>query len=58
MRLKFPDLTGIHCQFENPDKIRGRAKEISEMATKLIKSIERPQLFTKLKDRFLEIWRA
>ena len=58
MRLKFPDLTGIHCQFENPAKMKCRASEISEIATKLIRKFEQPRLFSKLKDRFLEVWRA
>ena len=58
MRLKFPDLTQIHCQFENPLKLRDRAFEISEIASKMIKRIEEPRLLKRLKERVLEIWRA
>ena len=58
MRLKFPDLTQIHCQFENPAKLKDRAFEISEIASKMIKKIEEPKLFKRLKDRILEIWKA
>lgn len=58
MRLKFPDLTQIHCQFENPLKLKDRAQEISGIATKLIKKIEEPLLFKRLKERVLEIWKA
>lgn len=57
MRLKFPDMTQIHAQFENPMKLKFRANEISQMASKLISKLEQPQLFTRLKDRILEIWR-
>ena len=58
MRLKFPDMTRIHAQFENPDQMKIRAKEISKVAQKLIRKIEDPQLFNRLKSRMLEIWRA
>ena len=58
MRLKFPDMTQIHAQFENPAKLRFRAKEISEMASKVIKSIEKPRLIGRLKDRILEYWKS
>jgi len=58
MRLKFPDLTQIHAQFENPEMLKSRAAEISQMASKWIKKIEEPRLFSKLKDRFLEVWGA
>jgi hypothetical protein len=58
MRLKFPDLTQIHAQFENPMKVKDRAFEISQIAAKMIKKIEEPKLFKRLKERVLEIWRA
>ena len=58
MRLKFPDLTQIHAQFDNPDLLKFRAIEISQMASKLIKRVEDPKLFRRLKGRLLEIWRA
>jgi len=58
MRLKFPDLTQIHANFENPNMLRMRASEISQMASKVIKKVEDPKLFRRLKDRILEIWRA
>lgn len=58
MRLKFPDLTQIHCQFENPQMIKDRAKEISQIATNLIHKLEEPRLLRRLTNRVLEIWRA
>jgi hypothetical protein len=58
MRLKFPDLTQIHAQFENPMKVKDRAFEISEMASKMIKKIEEPKLFKRLKERIVEMWSA
>jgi len=58
MKLKFPDLTQIHAQFENPMKLKNRAQEISQMASKVIRKFEQPMLFRKLKDRILEIWRT
>jgi hypothetical protein len=58
MRLKFPDLTQIHAQFENPLKLKDRAFEISEIASKFIKKMDEPKLFKRLKDRILEIWRS
>lgn len=58
MKLKFPDLTMIHAQIENPTKLKFRAKEISQIATKLLKRIEEPRLFGRLKERILEVWRA
>ena len=58
MKLKFPDLTQIHAQFENPMKLKDRAQEISEMASKVIRKVNEPKLFHRLKDRILEIWKA
>jgi hypothetical protein len=58
MKLKFPDLTQIHCQFENPDKLKVRAKEISSVARKMIQKFQEPMLFMRLKDRILDIWRT
>ena len=56
MRLNFPDLTQIHCNFENPDVVKRRSAEISEIASKLIKKIEEPKLFKRLKERVMEVW--
>jgi hypothetical protein len=58
MRLKFPDLTQIHANFENPNMLKFRASEISQMASKVIKKVEEPKLFRRLKERILEIWSA
>jgi hypothetical protein len=58
MRLKFPDLTQIRAQFENPNMLRLRASEISKMAANVIKKVEEPKLFRRLKERILEIWSA
>ena len=58
MKLKFPDLTQIHAEFENPMKLQDRAQQISQMASKVIRKVNEPNLFNRLKDRILEIWRA
>lgn len=58
MRLKFPDLTQIHANFENPNMLKLRASEISKLAAHVIKKVEDPKLFKRMKDRILEIWRA
>ena len=58
MKLKFPDLTQIHAQFENPMKLKDRAKHISAIAGKLIRKFEEPKLFGRLRERILEVWKA
>lgn len=58
MRLKFPDLTHIQAQFENPNMLKFRAHEISQMASKVIKKVEDPKLFRRLKERILQVWSA
>lgn len=58
MRLNFPDLTQIHAQFENPMKVKERSFEISQIAAKMIKKIEEPRLFKRLKERIVEMWMA
>lgn len=58
MRLKFPDMTHIHAQFDNPLKLQLRAKDISQIAGKVIRKFEQPKLFGRLKERILEVWRS
>ncbi len=58
MKLKFPDLTQIHAQFENPMQLKDRAKEISHIAQNIIRKFEKPRLLGKLKERILEMWGA
>jgi hypothetical protein len=58
MRLKFPDLTQVHAQFENPNMLKLRASEISKMASQVIKKVEDPKLFRRLKERILQVWSA
>jgi len=58
MRLKFIDTTQIHAQFENPAQMKSRAQQISKIASNVIRKLEEPKLFRRLKERVLDIWKV
>lgn len=58
MRLKFPDMTRIHAQFENPEMLKERAKDISRIAGNVLKKIEEPLLLKRVKDRIWQWWKV
>jgi hypothetical protein len=57
MQVKFPELSKIEHEFKKPDLVKAKVKEISEISDKVIRKIQEPKLFRKLKERLIEIWK-